>query len=396
MPNATSPDFTTFDELLKPDGPVMLVGKQSLKVGTIDSDGGSAIVFPPSYAPPAKTKEFDGKGEKKDKKKEKDSVYNIDVLDQWDPSKNVCVLDSIPSQANRMEPIFSAPPYAGLIPQYRVKFNDGLPIASITQLGHRIADAAFRGTTLRPTIVAAFRAYKQGDASQLAQIAPTSLVFGAWDSRGTGEKVPRLINSIIRAFNVTQLKRSAQYSPPIKYDQEGLIPDGLEGDPAEHGLADVPSPHTIGGIQIRGDIRRDFSLNLELLRRLKASSDDETKKLQRYILSLALLAFVATQESTLRQGCQLLPKEKPKWKQFRADGTESDWSPDGVDFAAFATAAAKDFGVTQPDGQPLVFDKSVLKSSIEADTKKKAGKKGKKKQDLSAASSDESMPGAAQ
>lgn len=366
MAETTQFNFKEFDKFLDTNGPVVLVGKQLLKLASVDGEK-SEIVFPPSYANPSG-------------KKDDPPVYNIDVLDPSDPTKTVCVLDSIPSQANRMEPIFSKPPYDQLIPQYSVKFSDELPVVPITQLGHRIADAALRGTSLRPTIVDAFKTYAKGDAKKLAEIAPTSLVFGAWDSRGSGVKIPRLINSIVRAFDVAQLKRSAQYSPPIKYEQEGMIPDGLDGNPADHGLADVPSPHTIGGVQVRGDIRRDFSLNLELLRQLKSSNDEETRKLQRYILALTLLAFTATQESTLRQGCQLLPKAKPNWMQFYADGTETEWNPEGVNFIAFANAVATEFNVRQPTDQPLVFDKKKLTESIKSDSKKKTDKKAKKNQ----------------
>ena len=98
-------------------------------------------------------------------------------------------------------------------------------------------------------------------------------------------------------------------------------------------------------------------------------------KLQRYILGIALVAFTSTQESTLRQGCQLLPKSKPKWMTFDANGKESEWNPDGLDIPGFAVAAARDFGVAQPNNQPLEFDKTLLKASIEADAKKKADKK---------------------
>ncbi|MFN0198913.1 MAG: type I-U CRISPR-associated RAMP protein Csb1/Cas7u [Planctomycetaceae bacterium] len=356
-------DYTKFDKLIDPNGPVMIAAQQFLKITAISSDD---IVFPPSYANPSE-------------KKDDPPVYNIDIVDPADPSKNVCVLDSVPSQANRMEPLFGLPKYLALVPQYSVKLTEDSPPISILEVGHRLADAVFRGTALRDPIVQAFKNYSRGNAAPLARLGATSLVFGVWDSRGTGVKVPRLINSIVRAFNVTQLKRSAQYSPPIKYEQEGLIPAGLEGKPADHGLADVPSSHKIGGVQIHGDIRRDFSLNLSTLRALKGANADETEKLQRYILSLALLAFTATPESTLRQGCQLLPKGKPTWKQFFATGDESDWVPDSLNIADFAAAAASDFGVVQPQNQPLVFDKKLLKTSIDADAKKKADKKASNK-----------------
>lgn len=352
--------YKAFDELLIPQGPVMLVGKQLLKVGSFD-DENTEIVFPPSYANPSG-------------KSDDPPVYNIDVLNPSDSSKNVCVLDSIPSQANRMEPLFSEPPHNAIVPQYKLKFNDELPIVNITQIGHRIADAVFRGTTLRNDIVIAFKEYAKGNAKKLAEIGPTSLVFGAWDSRGTGVKVPRLINSIIRAFNVQQLTRSAQYTPPIKYEAEGLLPAGLGGEPAKLGLADVPSPHVIGGVQIFGGIRRDFSLNLELLREIKGADEYETKKLQRYILGLALLAFTATQKTHLRQGCQLLPSGEPTWKLFGANGVESPWGAP-KDIAALAHAAATEFGVVQPQNQPMVFDKKRLKESFEADEKAKSDKK---------------------
>jgi hypothetical protein len=220
--------------------------------------------------------------------------------------------------------------------------------------------------------------------------------------------VPRLINSIIRAFKVRPLKRSAQYTPPIKYETEGQLPAGLEGKPADHGLADVPSTHKIGGIQVFGEIRRDFTLNLELLRELHAplskdekekiqndskhvsQSDDDRKKgiekaieeaqreadlkLQRYILGLALLAFTATQKTHLRQGCQLLPNGEVKWKKFSANGEDASWTP-GAIICEFAKVAAERFGVVPPKDPTLEFSKRLLKESIEADAKKKADKK---------------------
>jgi hypothetical protein len=181
---------------------------------------------------------------------------------------------------------------------------------------------------------------------------------------------------------VTQLKRSAQYSPPIKYEQEGLIPAGLTGKPSDHGLADVPSTHKIGGVQINGDIRRNFSLNLATLRALKGANEEETINLKRYILALSLLALTATPEVNFRQGCQLLPKGEATWKQFFATGDQRDWSPEDISIADFAWAAAKDFGVSQPANQPLIFDKGLLKVSIEADAKKKADKKASNKSSI--------------
>ena len=137
----------------------------------------------------------------------------------------------------------------------------------------------------------------------------------------------------------------------------------------------MPSTHKIGGVLIKGDIRRDFSLNLSVLRALKGTDKPETMKLQRYVLSLALIALTASPESTFRQGCQLLPKGVASWKQFLADGKDSDWDPSSFKINDFALDAASKFGIEQPNGQPLVFDKNLLKSSIETDAKRKADKK---------------------
>ena len=98
-------------------------------------------------------------------------------------------------------------------------------------------------------------------------------------------------------------------------------------------------------------------------------------KLQRYVLSLALIALTATPESTFRQGCQLLPKGVATWKLFLADGKDRNWEPSGFRFDEFALEASSEFGIEQPNGQPLLFDKNLLKSSIETDAKKKADKK---------------------
>lgn len=405
MSNESKVNYEPFDNMLDPKGPVMLVGRQMLKPTSIDPDNTKDIIFPPSYAGSERSSEDDDDSG--------DSVYNIDPpFDPKDPAThtNVCVLDSIPSQANRMEPLFKEEEYRSLVPQYEIRFAEGTDPINILEIGHRIADSAFRGTELRDSIVEAFKKYKKRDASAMAKIGPTSLIFGVWDSRGTGVKVPRLVNSIVRAFNVVPLRRSAQYSPPINYNREGLLPEGLAVKPTKYGLAPVPAPLKIGGVQINGDIRRDFSLNLELLRDLRAplSDGEKTKvqqklknekplaspdelakavaeaereaqreadlKLQRYILGLALLSFTAIQKSTLRQGCQLLPKKEPTWKQFRADGEESSWTPP-TNIPELARSAAADFNVTQPPNQPLQFNKELLKSSIEADAKKKAGTK---------------------
>jgi hypothetical protein len=62
------------------------------------------------------------------------------------------------------------------------------------------------------------------------------------------------------------------------------------------------------------------------------------------------------------------------WRQFFATGKDEPWTtPPKLDKVAEAAATA--FGVSQPVNQPLQFEKSLLKVSIDADAKKKADKK---------------------
>src|SRR5262249_10622112 len=130
----------------------------------------------------------------------------------------VCMIDSVGSQANRMEPLFKDPPYSQLVPQIEIELHsngDFTEKRSILDLAHRSADAVVHSSpTLAPLIANAFTALRQrNDAMPLCCIAPTSLVFGAWDSRGgSGEKRPRLIRSFIRAWDVDVLTSAAQFN----------------------------------------------------------------------------------------------------------------------------------------------------------------------------------------
>jgi CRISPR-associated protein Csb1 len=59
-----------------------IVMRQHLK--PVEGDA-PVVIFPPTYA---------------------DIGYNIDTIDQTGKIKNVCTIDSVGSQANRMEPLF--------------------------------------------------------------------------------------------------------------------------------------------------------------------------------------------------------------------------------------------------------------------------------------------------
>lgn len=297
-------------------------------------EGKDGIIFPPTYPI------------------EKDTAgYNIDRIDGF----SVCQIDSVGSQANRMEPIFLREPYSKLVPQVIIKATvDGKEKRiHLLQAGHRAADAIVRFSTLNPQLYKAFQAIRDtGDASLLARIAPTSLVFGAWDSRATQTKLPRVVRSVIRAFGVRELHRSAQYSTIAGELLEG--PDvavTTKGVKAELGLAHVPSVRAHGGIQVMRDIRRDATLNLVVIRSLAAGPDDHdgTLALRRYTLGLALVSLSYEQDFSLREGCQLVPDEKrpSEWNLVRHNGSRTTTVLTHTQAIDYATEVAKTFGVGQ-------------------------------------------------
>ena len=134
-------------------GPVALHLKQKLL--PVEGEGG--VIFPPTYT---------------------DIGYNIDTLSD---GTKVALIDSVGSQANRMEPIFKHEPYLKLVPQIDIKYGnqDDQKSVSIFEVGHRLGDALIRSSGLGKKAKEAFEAFlNSGDASALAKLAPTSLVFG--------------------------------------------------------------------------------------------------------------------------------------------------------------------------------------------------------------------------
>lgn len=308
-------------------GPVALVLREHLEPAA----GEGAVIFPPTFAPDSENKALG---------------YVIDELS----TGNVCLIDSVGSQANRLEAIFLRSPYRDLVPQVTVEVN-GRSV-SILQAGHRAADAVFRFSDLNPRFQAAFLAYRDaGDAEPLAKLAPLSLVFGAWDSRATGAKIPRLIESTIRAYGVEgPLTRRAQYFASLENEELesfGLDLAGQKEVLSEHGLLDSPSGRTPGGIIARQGIVREALANLVVARALGARDEERTARLQRYILSLALIAFTAPTERYLRQGCLLVPSRTKPSELFAVwrDGAREPFTFTASDALTFARSAAEAFEV---------------------------------------------------
>ncbi len=313
------------------DGPVALRLKQTLL--SVEESG---VIFPPTYA---------------------DIGYSIDTLSD---GSRVATIDSVGSQANRLEPIFrseSKDPEHWLVPQIEIvirreacgecetckenasdqkKADEECQqkrevTRSLLDLAHRAADAVVQSSPdLLRLVEPAFKALQQGDAGPLCTIAPTSLVFGVWDSRGsTGERRPRLVRSIIRAWDVEPLHAAAQFNSVWKLlddEQRNELEKEAKAkktELSEKGLKDAPATfrktrmpqyrdgtpnpeaRVLGGVRVNGRIERDVTVNLVALRGLRGANEDKTTAIRKYLLGLALMAATADIELFLREGCLL-------------------------------------------------------------------------------------------
>ena len=321
-----------------PAGPVALRLRQKLLPVTAD-DGEPGIIYPPTYA---------------------DIGYCVDTLAD---NTRVALIDSVGSQANRMEPIFkekfsadgTAERAEQLVPPIEIILGPEKPKKpekgreqtqperrSLLDLAHRSADAVVQSCPdLKKLFDPAFESLRQGNAAPLCAVAPTSLVFGVWDSRGgSGEKRPRLVRAVIRAWDVDVLHSAAQFNSVWKAlteeqrsELEKATPKGVKL--SEKGFADAPAvfrPKTklpkyvdgapnpearvLGGILVRGQgrIEREVTVNLLALRNLRGATVEESERIQKYLLGLSLLAATHEIDLFLREGCHL-----------RYAATEDDW-----------------------------------------------------------------------
>lgn len=363
-------EVARFDSYIQAGGPAALVIREPL----MPVEGRDGVLFPATFAE-ARSEGFSG-------------GYNIDQNIKDDPKGgNVCLIDSVGSQANRMEPLFKEDQYSDLVPQIVVQAGDK-PV-NLLEAGHRAGDALVRCSALQTELQNAFKSVLKGDAEPLAKTAPTSLVFGVWDSRDTQAKCPRLVASTIRAFNVRSLKRGAVYIPPVDYAAQEVFTEEekakAEGDTksplAKRGFVHVPASGSHGGVIADGGILRQATLGLAALRLLSAADPNRTLALRRYILGLSLVAFTAPPASYLRQGCLLVldPDEPREFNEVHPDGRRVPCSLTHEQAVKFAQAAAKEFGVGE--SRTVDFDKERAKKDVsgegDAKTKPKKAKKSK-------------------
>ena len=363
-----------------PAAPVALHLKQKLtSVECINKDD-RCIIYPPTYA---------------------DIGYNIDPVD----GKKVALVDSVGSQANRMEPLFKSTSDKRedwLVPQIQIALGKDTKEAkaarlSLLDLAHRGADAVVQSSgQLAKDVRAAFAKLREtGDAVPLCAIAPTSLLFGVWDSRGSSsEKRPRLIRSVIRAWDVEVLHAAAQFNSvwkeldekqrkelrdEAKKQNKKLSVKGFADAPAifrntktAQYVEGLPNPEArvLGGVLVNGGIERTVTINLVALRGLQGCEAKETKALRSYLLSLALIAATVEMDLFLREGCHLRYTGDDKWFSVPRRGEITEVNLAAEQAAIIFTKTAKDgashFRSKWPKEMDYIFDVAEAKKLLAA------------------------------
>jgi len=359
---------------------VALVRQQKLETAGLDR-----VLFPPTFA---------GNGYQ-------NTGYVIDKLSDG----TLCALvDTVGSQVNRMEALFVGDEPSGLgmyVPQIYItierKSATGESITqevSVMQAGHRLGDALVRSSAMGAESQAAFQSLlERGDYGPIAKLSPTTLVFGAWDSRDTQAKLPRIVQSTVRAWDVDVLKRSAQYTPPIDYAKFNVFEEsdiekaeqeassgGTKNPLAQRGYVPVPATDTHGGVRVNGSITRDIVVNLVALRHIES---DKQPELRRYVLGLSLAAAAYPLDGAYRQGCLLIPSQEPSpWQLVNRDGTREDISIDLEVLRGYLEPLSSPY-LTKPQMVPFDPEKAKADKADKADKaskkKAKADKASKKK-----------------
>lgn len=304
-------------------------------------------------------------------------------------SEQCVLLDSVQSQANRMELALLDALRAKRIalPLLVTRFDAAalLKKFSVTSLEapHRAADALFRDSLLDGVI---FRKSNKGkvldtadirNATGLFSLNPTALVHGLWDSTGPrgglGAKFQRAIVSEMIGIGAQDgVKTSSRIDPaqimlgagPLhqRKSKNGAAPDwtldtnlgpklGKDGKPSEANHGNVTPSITVGGFTIIRGLQTTV-LSLTALRRLRfplngaPDSDPNVDAAARTVLAaLGLLAAALTRDESadLRSRCHLVAQHKPVWELLDAPGVDpKHYELTGDDAVSLFNAALKE------------------------------------------------------
>jgi len=318
-----------------------------------------------------------------------------------DGSDVECVLlDSVQSQANRMEEALEALWSAGRIalPVIAVDFTEAAPdVGRLTSLStpHRVADALLRDSLLdgvlfrMSDIGRSFTDATTRNAGPLFKVCPTGLVFGLWDSTGPkgglGSKFARALVSEIVGVNARSGAKTASRIDPTSIvtkaaevyraanPEEGWTHDPVaalqeKGKPSKVGdgrVSEVNHSNIPPSIDaLAGGVTVDYAthtvvLSLAALRKLSFQGGDNEART--VLAALGLLAVLAAEARghDLRSRCLLVP-EPGRALTLEVVARDGSTTPLHLDFegaielynaAVAALPAALQFGVNA--GEPL-------------------------------------------
>jgi CRISPR-associated protein Csb1 len=331
-----------------------------------------------------------------------------------DEPVNCVLLDSVQSQANRMELALQEAVDAGRIklPLVVVDFSDYDPTGDVDadgaagrlidkvgritslQVPHRLADAILRDSELDGT---RFRKSDRGkalnsvnaqNATPLFELCPTALIFGMWDSTGPkgglGPKFERAMVSEIVGIGAQweegYRNRGVRRDPleisknvPVFGDEYGALQRIAEpGEkkairPSEINHSSVPFESPNSGVTVEY-AEQTTTLSLICLRRLRFPLNGKTDPevdaaaqtaLAALALTAATLAFEAGMD--LRSRCLLWPDGPMVWELLDRPGEEprrfSLAGDAAVGLLRGAVEAARQMGLEWPE-EPLVLKPS--------------------------------------
>jgi len=304
----------------------------------------------------------------------------------YNMSGGIAVIDSVQSQANRLEAIFKEEPYARLVPQ--IKINE----TNLLDIGHRLADAMVNYSSGNKTVREAFDKADKGDFTLVAKLNPTALVLGIWDSRHTRLKVPRMLGFSVDANGVGIVRdRAAQYRASIDSETKAMLQrDANAGDNtsekktrakmSEEGFNDIPSFDEKKGGCIAEEIIRRGVLNFIPLR-------GYDQALRKYLFGLALVMLTYPLDHDYRSGTLLVqdPEKPAKLEIVYRNGTREAVQMTRQQALDFAKDAAKEFGVGE--NQSFMLNDVTYKQYQKTGTtgkKAEATKRGSKKESVEA------------
>jgi len=265
-----------------------------------------------------------------------------------DPAPTKCILvDSVPSQANRLEEhALRCGAELGL-PDIKVRFTglaNETPL-SVMEAPHRVFDSLLRDSELgaepfrSSTIGQSLINSTTSNATALLQYAPLTLLLGGWDSRrksGAFRLARALVSELIAVDAHVGVTSASRIDPKGIVSTAGAGRIEIETDEAiAFSLSDEVDPKNrtrpsklvhgniapkivLGGVTCRY-IEQIAVISLSQLRRLSFPVDGESTEQQNQFgramlaaLGLALLDSQYQEGYSLRSRCMLVPEDEPK------------------------------------------------------------------------------------